>query len=159
MLSLIAAVASNRCIGKAGTLPWYLPEDLKRFKKLTTGHVVIMGRKTWESIPEKHRPLPNRKNVVVTRQQNYPLPNGVERFGSIDEALTAHATEEVFIIGGAEIFAQTIDRADRLSITELDRTIDGCTAFFPPIDTRWRETSREDHEGFSFVTYQQGAEV
>ncbi len=154
MISLIAAVANNGCIGKAGTLPWYLPEDLKHFKQLTTGHVVVMGRKTWESIPEKHRPLPNRKNVVVTRSQDYPLPNGVARFGSIDEALAAHATEEIFIIGGAEIFSQTIDRADRLYITEVDRAINGCTAYFPKIDTTlWHESSREPQGGFSFVTY------
>lgn len=155
MLSLIAAIAKDGCIGKAGTLPWYLPEDLKRFKKLTTGHVVIMGRKTWESIPENRRPLPNRSNIVITRQTHYALPPGVERFATIEDALSAHADGEIFIIGGGEIFAQTINRADTLHITELDRAIDGCTAFFPPVDkTRWNETSREPHDGFAFVTYE-----
>lgn len=160
MISLIAAVAKNGCIGKDGTLPWYLPEDLKRFKKLTTGHIVIMGRKTWESIPEKRRPLPERTNVVVTRQVDYPLTKGVERYSAIHEALAAHPNDEVFIIGGGEIFTQTIDRADRLCLTELDRDIDGCTAFFPTIDkTLWRETAREPHDSYAFVTYERGGGV
>ncbi len=154
MISLIAAVAKNGCIGKDGTLPWYLPEDLKRFRELTTGHVVIMGRKTWESIPGHRRPLSQRTNIVITRQNDYALATGVERYDSIDAALAAHGNEHVFIIGGAEIFQQTINRADRLYLTELDRSIDGCTAFFPTIDkTRWRETERENCDKFSFVTY------
>ncbi len=154
MLSLIAAISTNGCIGKDGTLPWYVPEDLKHFKKLTTGHVVVMGRKTWESIPEKRRPLPDRINVVITRQADYMLPADVERYASLDDAIAAHRSQEIFIIGGAEIFNQSIDRADTLHITELNQTIDGCTAFFPAINkTHWHETSRETHDDFAFVSY------
>jgi dihydrofolate reductase len=153
MVTLIAAVAENGSIGKAGALPWHLPEDLKRFKALTTGHVILMGRKTWESIPEKFRPLPNRTNVVVTRRSNLALPDVVERFGSIDEAFAAHASEDIFVIGGAEIYTQTIDRADRLEITRVKQTFDG-DAFFPAIDPRmWTESSRQDFDGYAFVTY------
>jgi dihydrofolate reductase len=152
-ISLIAAIAENNCIGKSGTLPWYIPEDLKHFKKITTGHTVLMGRKTWESIPEKFRPLPNRKNIVVTRQSDYSLPDGVELFHTIDNALAAHGDETVIVIGGAEIYKQTIGQADTLHITHIHKTIDG-DAFFPEIDpSAWKETERDDHDGFSFVTY------
>lgn len=152
-ISLIAAVAKNNCIGKDGRLPWHLPEDMKHFKDLTMGKVVLMGRKTWESIPEKFRPLPGRTNVVVTRQPNYPVPTGVEVFGSIETALAVHAQDEIVVMGGAEIYRETIDRADALHLTEVDQTVEG-DAFFPTIDpSAWTETAREPHEGFSFVTY------
>jgi dihydrofolate reductase len=152
-LSLIAAVARNRVIGKDGALPWYLPEDLKRFKQLTMGNVVVMGRKTWESIPKKFRPLPDRTNVVVTRQPDYPVPKDVERFASIDEALAAHRDDKLYVIGGAELYRQTIDRAEALEITELDRNAEG-DVLFPVIDPLvWHETEREPRDGFSFVTY------
>nr|AIA16123.1 Dihydrofolate reductase [uncultured bacterium]AIA16175.1 Dihydrofolate reductase [uncultured bacterium]AIA16240.1 Dihydrofolate reductase [uncultured bacterium] len=154
MVTLVAAVAKNGCIGKNGELPWSIPEDMKRFKKLTTGSIVVMGRKTWESIPKKFRPLPNRHNVVVTRQADYPVPDGVDRYTSLDEALDAFATNTVMVIGGAEIYNQAIGRADTLQLTHVDRDVDGDT-FFPTIDpTIWKETWREDHEGFSFVTYE-----
>jgi dihydrofolate reductase len=152
-VSLIAAVADNGCIGKKNQLPWYLPEDLKRFKQLTTGKVVLMGRRTWESLPEKFRPLPNRTNVVITRQPNFTVPAGVEVYPDITAALQKHSGDELFIIGGAEIYKQTIGAADTLFITEVHQTIDG-DAFFPTIDkAAWKETSRENFAGFSFVTY------
>ena len=152
-IALIAAVSDNNCIGKNGSLPWNIPEDMKRFKEITRSKIVIMGRKTWESIPEKFRPLPHRLNVVITRQIDYPLPVGVERYNSIDEALTRHAADEVMVIGGAEIYAQTIDRADTLYITRIHQHVDG-DAFFPAIDLHhWHEASREDHPEFSFLTY------
>lgn len=154
MLTLIAAVAKNGCIGKNGTLPWRIPEDLKHFRELTVGKTVVMGRKTWESIPEKFRPLPDRTNVVVTRQVGYPVPTGVETYPSVDEALTWHADDDVMIIGGADIYGQTIEKADRLEITEVDQTVDG-DAFFPPIEGKdWKETARQPHADFSFVTYE-----
>lgn len=150
---LIAALAKNRCIGKDGKLPWRLPEDLKRFKELTTGNVVIMGRKTWESIPEKFRPLPERTNIVLTRQADYALPAGVERFASLTDAIAAHATKNIFIIGGAEVYAQALPLADRLELTEVDQDVDG-DAFFPAFDaSAWNESAREAHDGFTFVTY------
>lgn len=153
MLSLIAAISENNCIGKSNSIPWYLPEDLKHFKKLTTGKVVVMGRKTWESIPEKFRPLPNRKNVVITRNTQLVFPSGVEVYQNIKEALRKHQNEEVVIIGGGELYTQTIESADTLYITHVHRMVEG-DIFFPQIDTKlWKEVDREDHQEFSFVTY------
>ncbi len=153
MIALIAAISENNCIGKSGTLPWYIPEDLKRFKKITTGHTVLMGRKTWESIPEKFRPLPDRKNIVITRNTTYPVPRGVVLYHSVEDALK-HEQGDIMVIGGAEIYAQSIDRADTLYITHIRTCIEDGTAFFPTIDrTIWKETDREEHEHFSFVTY------
>lgn len=153
MISLIAAIAQNNCIGKNNTLPWHIPEDFKHFKTVTKGHPVLMGRKTWESLPEKSRPLPNRKNIVITRQTDYVVPEGVERFHTVEEAVAAHPNEEIMVIGGAEIYRQTIGIADTLYITHVNQTVDG-DAFFPEINrTVWQEKEREDHEGFSFVTY------
>jgi dihydrofolate reductase len=154
MITLIAGIAQNNCIGKNGTLPWHIPEDLKHFKELTTNKTVVMGRKTWESLPEKFRPLPNRKNVVITRQTDYAAPEGVLTFSSTTDAFAQLATEDIFIIGGAELYKQTIDQADALEITHIDQTIEG-DAFFPQINTEtWREVSREDHDGYSFVRYE-----
>jgi dihydrofolate reductase len=153
MVTIIAAVSQNNCIGKDGSLPWHLPEDMKHFKELTMGHPVIMGRKTWESIPEKFRPLPGRLNVVVTRQPDYALPEGVEHAASLDDALTVHTAEDVFVIGGATVYADAMPKADRLEITRVEQTVDGDT-FFPEIaSTEWREIARQPHEGFAFVTY------
>lgn len=153
MIALVAAVAQNNCIGQRGALPWYLPEDLKHFKRLTSGHVVIMGRKTWDSIPEKFKPLPKRANVIITRQPNFKALPGVEIFHTIPEALAAHAGKDIFIIGGAEIYNQTIAQADTLYITAVHRPVEG-DAFFPKFDkNEWPETERENHEEFSFVTY------
>ena len=153
MVTIVAAVARNGCIGKDGGLPWRIPEDMKRYRQITMGKVVVMGRKTWESIPENFRPLPGRTNVVVTRQATYPLPSGVERFGSLDEALAAHAHDDVVVNGGGAIYAAAMPRADVLDLTHVHRDVDGDT-FFPPIDpVVWTETLREGHGDFSFVTY------
>lgn len=157
-LSLIAAIAENNCIGKGGELPWNIPEDMKHFKDVTTGHPVLMGRKTWESIPEKFRPLPKRKNIIITRQTDYAIPVDVKLYSSIEDAMNAHADEEIMVIGGAEIYKQTIDIADTLYITHVARTVDG-DAFFPDIDDAvWKETERDDRDGFSFVTYKRSTE-
>lgn len=154
MVTIVAAVAQNGCIGKNGALPWRIPEDMRRYKAITMGKVVIMGRKTWESIPERHRPLKGRVNVVVTHQADYPLPPGVERVGSLDEALAVHAADEVVVNGGAAIYGDAMGRADLLDITHVHRDVDGDT-FFPAIDPKtWKVAWREDHEGFSFVTYE-----
>ncbi|MFH1287013.1 MAG: dihydrofolate reductase [Candidatus Magasanikbacteria bacterium] len=152
-LSLIAAIASNNCIGKNNSLPWHMPEDLKHFKELTTGSVVLMGRNTWESLPEKFRPLPDRKNIVITRNTEYQIPDGVFLYHSIDDALKAHEGEDIFVIGGAMMYKQTIDLADRLYITHVEQDVDG-DAFFPEIDpTVWKEVGRDNREEFSFVEY------
>ena len=154
MIALIAAIAANNCIGKNNSIPWHLPDDLKHFKALTVHKVVVMGRKTWESLPEKFRPLPERKNVVITRRSDLVFPPEVTVYQTPEAALENYKNEDVFIIGGAEMYAQTIDRADLLYITHVHRQVDG-DAFFPVIDPlKWREVEREDHESFSFVTYQ-----
>lgn len=154
MLTLIAAIAENGAIGKNGQLVWRNKDDMAHFKKLTLGKTVLMGRKTWESIPEKFRPLPDRINAVVTRQTDYQLPADVRRFLSIDEALETLKNEEVMVIGGAELYKETLPRADKLEITEVKQKLEGDT-FFPTIETEfWKETTREDYDGYSFVTYE-----
>lgn len=155
MITLFAAVSQNNCIGKDGCIPWNIPEDMKRMREVTKHKVLIMGRKTWESIPEKRRPLPERTNVVITRDETYALPPGVERYGSVAEALAAHPNEEVIGFGGTAIFEEMIHIADILDITHVNQVVEGCTAFFPTIDSViWKEVWREDHDGFSFVQYE-----
>jgi dihydrofolate reductase len=154
MIILIAAVARNGCIGTNGQLPWHLPEDMARFKALTTGGVILMGRKTWESLPERFRPLPNRTNLVITRQESYAVPDGVEVYASMDDAMATHADDSVIVMGGAQIYAQAMDHADRMYITHVDRDVDG-DAFFPEIHAEtWEAVEREDRDGFAFVTYE-----
>lgn len=153
MLALVAAVSKNNCIGRHNAIPWRIPEDMQHFKDVTNGKIVLMGRKTWESLPPKFRPLPNRKNIVITRQTPYSVPENVEVHPSIDDALAAHEGKDIVVIGGAEIYRQTIDRADTLYITHVNREVNG-DAYFPKIDPAiWKETEREEHDGFAFVTY------
>lgn len=155
-LSLIAAVASNGIIGSDNALPWRLPEDLKRFKALTLGHPVIMGRKTYESIG---RPLPGRRNIIVTRNAVFQAA-GCEISDSLDAALATcnGTTDEVFVIGGAQIYAEALPRAQRLYLTEVRREFPG-DARFPEFDRdEWNETVREpqlaaDGLAFDFVVY------
>ena len=156
MITLIAAIGRGGCIGKGGKIPWHLPEDLKRFRDLTMGKTVVMGRKTWESLPERFRPLPGRTNVVVTRNASYVVPDGVEAHGSLDAALDAHAGEdEVMVIGGADIYAQALPRAGRLQLTLVDQEVADCDATFPAIDhEEWKVRTGEDREGCSFATYE-----
>lgn len=150
-VTIVAAVARNRVIGRDGGLPWHIPGDLPRFKDLTMGHTLVMGRRTFESIG---RPLPGRRTVVVTRRQNWQ-PRGVTVVGSVEAALREAGAEddEVFVVGGGEVYRQTLDRADALELTEVDAEPDG-DVFFPEVDwSRWQETARQDHPGHSFVTY------
>jgi dihydrofolate reductase len=157
-VSAIVAMASNRVIGANNTLPWRLPDDLKRFKQLTMGHTLVLGRKTYESIG---RPLPGRTLVVVTRQKDY-APEGVKVAHSVDEALAmARGDSEVFIAGGAELYAQTMDRVDRLYLTRIERAFPGDT-YFPEVDlSGWRLIEGEHHAPdleealpYSFLTYE-----
>lgn len=156
-LILIAAVARDGVIGIDNRLPWRLPEDLKHFKALTTGQAVVMGRKTWESLPPNFRPLPDRTNIVVTRTADYRAA-GATVVHSLPEALAAAAGRSAYIIGGAEIYAQALPLADRLELTEVDATYAG-DAFFPAFDrSAWHETAREQHRSatgldYAFVTY------
>ncbi len=135
-LSLIWAQAHDRVIGAAGGMPWHVPEDLAQFKELTLGQSVIMGRKTWDALDPRFRPLPGRRNIVVTRDPEWAAP-GADVMHSLDEALSQPAP--LWVIGGGELFAATIDRADRLEITELDLSVEG-DAFAPPIGSGWRLT-------------------
>lgn len=138
---LIAAVARNGVIGRDNALPWRLKADLAHFKATTVGHPVLMGRKTWESLG---RPLPGRRNLVVTRDESYTA-NGAEVFASLDAALAATGGGKVFVIGGAEIYRQLLERADALVLTEVAAEVDG-DAFFPDFDrSRFTETRRESH--------------
>ena len=154
-ISILVAVARNGVIGREGALPWRLPEDLKRFKALTMGHAMIMGRKTFESIG---RLLPGRRSVVVSRQAGYAVP-GATVATSLEAAIASAATApEIFVIGGGEIYRAALPRADRLLVTEVDAMPEG-DAFFPAVDRGvWRETSRESHETpeglrYAFVDY------
>lgn len=143
IVSLVAALAENHVIGQDGDLPWHLPEDLKFFKRLTTGHPVVMGRKTFLEVGA---PLPHRTNVVITRSANFRA-EGVRIAGSLDEALDPwRATdEEVFVVGGGEIYRLALPRADRLYLTRIHGTVDGDT-FFPPFDlSQWHLVSSEAH--------------
>jgi dihydrofolate reductase len=158
IVSVIVAAAENGVIGRAGALPWHLSEDLKRFKRLTTGHPVVMGRKTWESIG---RALPGRRNLVVSRTPGYAAA-GADVFGSLDEALAACAGEdEIFVIGGAMLYAEALSRADRLYLTRVHATVEGDVTF-PEIDPAgWTLVSEERHEAdarhehaFSFLVYE-----
>ena len=130
-ISLIVAVARNGVIGRGGTLPWRLPADLQHFKRVTMGSAVIMGRKTWESIG---RPLPGRRNLVITRQSGYRA-EGAEVFGSLDAALMATRGEPAFVIGGAELYAQALPHAGRLYVTRIEAEIAGDT-LFPEVEER-----------------------
>ena len=157
-VSLLAAVARGGVIGRDGRVPWRLPEDMARFRELTTGHPVVMGRRTWDSLPEPFRPLPRRRNIVVTRNEKWNAA-GAERASSVDEALRALADDEsVFVIGGAEIYSATLPLADELLLTEVELDVEGDT-LFPEWDRHaFTEVAREEHVGsdgthFAFVTY------
>lgn len=138
MITLIAAVAENNALGKDNQLLWHLPNDFKRFKNITSDHYIIMGRKTFESFP---KPLPNRIHVIITRQKNYVQENCIIVDSLQNAIAVCPSDEEVFIIGGGEIYTQSIEIADKLDITRVHHTFDADT-FFPEIDTeKWELTS------------------
>jgi len=170
IVSLIVAVSKNNVIGSAGQLPWHLPDDFKRFKKITEGHPVIMGRKTYESIG---RPLPDRENIVITGQRDY-VAEGCRVVHSLSEALMRFvgSNEEVFIIGGGQIYRQYFElpselevllntTADKIYLTRVDVSLEGDT-FFPSLPPeKWRKVSREEHPAdtkhkfaFTFLVYE-----
>jgi dihydrofolate reductase len=157
-ISLVAAVARGGVIGRDNAIPWRLPEDMARFRALTVGHPVVMGRRTWDSLPERFRPLPGRRNVVVTRNQAWHA-DGAERAGSLDDALRLlDGTPQVFVIGGAQLYDAALPLADEIFMTEVELDVEGDTVF-PPFDREaFDEVSRERHASttgisFSFVTY------
>lgn len=160
-LALIVAAARNGVIGASGRLPWRLPEDLRRFRSLTTGHTIVMGRKTWESLPHA---LPGRQNIVVTRQLDYLAP-GAQSVPSLDVALARVAMPEpAYCIGGGELFRIALPLSEVIHLTEIDQVFEG-DAYFPSLDpAQWQEVSREQRhlegpEGFdyAFVTYNRRA--
>jgi dihydrofolate reductase len=141
-IAFVVAVAKNGVIGHNGQLPWRISSDLKRFKAITMGKPVIMGRKTWESLPRK--PLPGRINIVVTHNRDY-IAEGAIIAGSLDEAIAKSRGEELCIIGGGELFREAMPIADRIYLTEIDLAVPGDT-FFPQIDPKsWKEVSHEVH--------------
>jgi dihydrofolate reductase len=155
IVTIVVAISENHVIGKDNQLLWYLPRDLKHFKEITTGHTVIMGRKTYDSVG---KPLPNRRNIIITRQAIAIV--GCEVVNSIEAALILCAgEEEVFIVGGAEIYRQSLHLTDRIYLTIVHKEFEG-DSFFPEIDKRlWKEVYREDHQAdeknsipFSFIT-------
>ncbi len=157
-ITLIAARARNGVIGRNNQMPWKIPGEQAYFKRMTMGHPIVMGRKTWESIG---RPLPGRRNIVVTRNREYIAP-GAEVVASLDDALALISdVDEVFIIGGGELYAEAMPRANRLLMTEIDADFEGDT-FLPPLDrSQWREKTREHHPpagerafAYSFVVYE-----
>ena len=157
-LTVVAAVARNGVIGREGAIPWRIPEDMARFRELTMGHPVVMGRRTWDSLPDRFRPLPGRRNVVVTRNPAWNA-DGAERAGSLEDALRLLGdAPEVFVAGGAELYAQALPLADELRLTEVDLDVEGDT-FFPDRDrSDFEEVSREPHTAadgtrFAYVVY------
>jgi dihydrofolate reductase len=157
-VSLVAAIARGDVIGTGASIPWHIPEDLAFFRDLTMGHAVVMGRRTWDSLPVRFRPLPGRRNIVVTRNPAWST-KGAERAASLDEALgLLDGSAEVFVIGGSEIFAAALPRADALVLTELELDVEG-DVFFPQWDRdAFREVSRigrvsADGTALAFVTY------
>ncbi len=161
MITLVVAMGLNREIGVDNKLPWHLPKDLKHFKEITSGHPIIMGRKTYESIG---KPLPNRTNIVISRKKDW-FEEGILIVGSIKEAIKfgQKIDEDIFIIGGGNIFEQTMDIADKLEVTEIKTNIEADT-FFPKIDPKiWTKTDEVCHEkdeknnfDFCFQTFQRG---
>lgn len=149
---IVAAVGRNGVIGADGGLPWRIPEDLERFKRITMGGALVMGRETFESIG---RPLPGRANIVLTRRPDWAY-EGVDVAHSFDEALAVARSSgrDVFVAGGAEVYRQALDRADRMELTEVDAAPEGDT-WFPEVDwSQWVVVGRDPHPGFTFVTYE-----
>jgi dihydrofolate reductase len=162
-ISLIVAVAENGVIGKNNDLPWHLPKDMKYFRDTTMGHCVIMGRKNYDSIPEKYRPLEGRTNIVVTRNKEFKAENCIV-VSSIEKAIEEARKkndDEIFIIGGADIFRQSINLADKIYYTKIHHTFDG-DVFFPKLDEKkWKLISQKNIEAdaknqfsFSFCVYE-----
>ena len=155
IISLIAAMGSNNVIGHDNSIPWKLPNDMKRFKELTTGKPVIMGRKTFESIG---RPLPNRINIIITRDKNYKAIGCIVVHSAADALKAAKGSQEAMVIGGAEIYRQFLPIANRMYLTFIDKNFEG-DAYFPEFNKHeWKETSRESHADenglrYSFVNF------
>jgi dihydrofolate reductase len=157
VIACVVAHSRNRVIGRDGDLPWHLPADLRRFRELTSGHAVVMGRRTYESLPDRFRPLPNRRNLVLSRDPSFRA-EGAEIFGDLASALAA-CGGDCFVIGGGATYAEALSVADRVYATEIDAEIEGDT-FFPEL-AGWRQVeasplATDNGHAFSFVTYERG---
>jgi dihydrofolate reductase len=151
-LHLIFARSKSGVIGRDGALPWHLPEDMAHFKRTTLGCPVIMGRKTWDSLPPKFRPLPGRANVVVTRQADWQA-DGALRAGSIEEAVARCGdAPDVWVIGGAQLYALALPKARTAVVTDIDVDVEG-DAFAPTFGPQWRETARQEHVAVNGLPY------
>jgi len=147
-IGLVWAEARDGVIGAGGGMPWHLPEDLAHFKEVTLGAPVVMGRRTWESLPERFRPLPGRRNIVVTRQEQW-TDAGAERAASLEDALALaeeDGPEWIWVIGGGQLFREVLDRADRLEVTEIDLAVPGDTT--APSRDDWRTVQTDPAEGW-----------
>ena len=149
-VGLIWAQSTSGVIGRDGTIPWHLPEDLARFKTLTMGHTVVMGRRTWDSLPARFRPLPGRRNIVLTRNSGFEAP-GAEVFGSIDDAID----DQTWVIGGSEIYHLALPAATRCEVTEvdIDLRLEDDDALAPVLDESWIGTSGDWHDSTSGLRY------
>ena len=159
-IALIYARAANGTIGHHGAMPWHLPEDLAHFRQLTLGAPVLMGRKTWDSLPPRFRPLPGRRNIVITRQSDWQA-DGAERAASLAQALALAASSQpatVWVIGGAQIYAQALAQAQRVEVTEIQQPFEG-DAFAPTLDASWHAVARSPQHvsaqglPYAFVSY------
>lgn len=152
---IIAAVSENGVIGKNGDIPWHLPEDLKHFKEKTMGNPVLMGRKTFQSLPEDYRPLPGRKNIVLTKSDFEPENKDVETAEDLEKGfeIASQHGEHVFVIGGASVYREALETADKMVLTEVKREVDGDTFFPDWKQDEWREVERDEHEELDFVEY------
>jgi dihydrofolate reductase len=153
-ITLVVAAAENGIIGQDGGIPWRIPDDLKRFKALTMGYPIVMGRKTWDSLPKK--PLPGRTNIVVTRQAGWTAEGAVTAHSLEDAVAKAGDADEIFVIGGAEIYAAALPLANCIELTEVHAAFDG-DAVLPALEGEWDEVFREGHQtedglAYSFVT-------
>lgn len=152
MVSIIVAKSENGVIGRDGKLPWYIPEDLKRFKKLTTGKTVIMGRKTYESLPKESKPLPDRINIVISKNKNFSAKDCIV-VDSLEKAIKkSDNNKEIFIIGGGEIYKESLKYSDKIYVTEVEGNFEGDT-FFPTLDSKWKEVNKEEKGGYCFIDY------
>ncbi len=151
MLTIICALAKNRVIGKDNRLIWHIPEDLKRFKSLTMGHPIVMGRKTFESLPGV---LPGRTHYILTGNKNYEAPDGVVCCHSVPDLLAQLADRDAFVIGGASVYRTLLPYAQAMELTEIEKDYEG-DAYFPEFSKEeWKETTSEAHDGYRFVRYE-----
>ncbi len=145
-ITIVVAMDKNSVIGKGGEVPWKLRRDMKHFTDTTTGKIVVMGRKTYDSLPKKFKPLPDRKNMILTRDEDFIAPTGCTILRYVEEILELSREEEIFVIGGAQVYRQLLPYANKLIVTDIDTEIEGGDTFFPNIGPEWRGRLLWRHE-------------